>query len=127
MLLSAAFMLVLGLVTTFAPSELLASNGGRPGITSTLLVQAVGGLYLGFAILNWMAKDNLIGGIYSRPVALGNFLHFFTVAMALIKANAVGQRSATLLILTFCYAVFAVWFGLVLFTHPPRTRAPDAA
>jgi hypothetical protein len=122
MILSAAFMLALGLITTFSPAELLASTGGTAQITATLLVQASGGLYLGFAILNWMAKDNLIGGIYSKPVALGNFLHFFAVAMALTKAVTSGQRSTTIVVLTLCYAVFAVWFGLVTFTNPLRNK-----
>jgi hypothetical protein len=123
MLLSALFLFVLGLITTFAPAELIASNGGHPQTISTLLVQAAGGLYLGFAILNWMAKDNLIGGIYSRPVALGNFLHFFAVAMALIRAVTAGQRAAAILGLALCYAVFALWFGLVVFTNPLRNKA----
>jgi hypothetical protein len=123
MLLSAAFLLALGLATTFSPAELLAATGSEPQIAAILMVQAAGGLYLGFAILNWMAKDNLIGGIYSRPVALGNFLHFFAVAMALIKAVTAGRRGTTILVLTLCYAVFAVWFGLVVFTNPLRNQA----
>jgi hypothetical protein len=122
MLLSALFLLALGLVTTFSPTELLAASGGKPQIAQTLLVQAAGGLYLGFAILNWMAKDNLIGGIYSRPVAMGNFLHFFAVAMALIKAVIASWQGPTILVLTLCYVVFAIWFGLVVFTNPLRNR-----
>jgi len=122
MLLSAVFLLALGLVTTFSPTELLAASGGTPQIAQTLLVQAAGGLYLGFAILNWMAKDNLIGGIYSRPVAMGNFLHFFAVAMALIKAVIASRQGPTILVLTLCYVVFAIWFGLVVFTHPLRNK-----
>jgi hypothetical protein len=122
MLASAVFLLALGLITTFAPAEVLAATGEPPRIVSALLVQAAGGLYLGFAILNWMAKDNLIGGIYSRPVALGNFLHFFAVAMALVKAVTAGQRAAAILVLTLGYAVFAVWFGLVVFTNPLRNK-----
>ena len=61
--------------------------------------QACGVLYLGFAILNWMAKDDLIGGIYSRPVAMGNFLHFFTIAMALVKSFSVLPHSAAIVAL----------------------------
>ena len=32
-----------------------------------------------------MAKESLIGGIYNRPIAIGNFMHFAVGAMALIK------------------------------------------
>ena len=123
MLTSAAWLCVLGLITTFAPAELLSLAGGTPQVLATLLVQALGGLYLGFAILNWMAKDNLIGGIYSKPVALGNFLHFFIVAMALIRAITSGHRNTEIVVLALGYIVFAVWFGFVTFTHPLRNRA----
>ncbi len=120
MLLSAGFMFALGLITTFSPQSFLA----RPASPSeTLIVQAAGALYLGFAMTNWMAKDNLIGGIYSRPVALGNLLHFFAVAMALLKISGTHQRTPTILVLTAIYTVFAVWFGLVVFTHPKREVA----
>jgi len=122
MLASAFFMFALGLATTFSPAELLASTGTAPHPVSTLLVQSAGGLYLGFAIINWMAKDNLIGGIYSRPVAMANFLHFFAVAMALLRAVRARQRSTTILPLAACYAVFAIWFGLVVFTNPLRNQ-----
>lgn len=126
MLFSAAFLLTLGVATTFFPAELLAAaTAGKPTAASTLLVQAAGGLYLGFAILNWMAKDNLIGGIYSRPVALGNFLHFFAVGMALIRAVRDGQRGTAVVVLALFYAVFALWFGLVVFTNPLRNKAPE--
>jgi hypothetical protein len=35
-------------------------------------------------MLNWMARANRIGGIYSRPVAMGNFLHFTMGALVLL-------------------------------------------
>jgi len=115
---AAAVMLSAGLVTTFAPQELLARYGGPPGAIPGLVVQAAGALYLGFAMLNWMAKDNLIGGIYSRPVAMGNFLHFFALAAALAKAVAGGHTETPILAAAAIYLVFAVWFGLVAFTSP---------
>ena len=120
MLLSAGFMCALGLLTTFSPQSFLA-HGASP--SETLIVQAAGALYLGFAMTNWMAKDNLIGGIYSRPVAMGNLLHFFAVAMALVKVAATHQRTSAIATLTVVYAVFAIWFGLVVFTHPKRDPA----
>jgi hypothetical protein len=72
-------------------------------------------------MLNWMARANLIGGIYSRPVAMGNFLHFAMVAIALLKALLGGLRAQPILIgAVVVYSVFAVWFGLAVFTHPEK-------
>ncbi len=120
---SALFLLVLGLLLTFAPQETLARGGGGAAPLATLVAQAAGALYLGFALLNWMAKDNLIGGVYSRPVAMGNFLHFVVVAMALLRLVGGGMRMPAAVLLAVAYVVFAAWFGLVLFGSPVKGLA----
>jgi hypothetical protein len=68
-----------------------------------------------------MARGVLIGGIYARPLALGNFLHFFVVAVTLIKV-LFELRLPLIVGLTISYTVLAAWFGLVLFTHPGRSQ-----
>ena len=117
---SALFMAVLGVATSFLPQEILRYTGTVPAPLINSVVQACGALYLGFAILNWMARGVLIGGIYGRPLALGNFLHFVVVAVTLAKV-VVDLRLPLVVGLTAAYSVFAVWFGLVLFTHPGRS------
>jgi len=116
--LSAMFMAMLGVVASFLPQEILAYAGSRPEGLGVLLIQVNGALYMGFAILNWMARANLIGGIYSRPVALGNFMHFAVVGIALSKALLAGQRGPEVVVGFVGYSVFAIWFGLILFKHP---------
>src|SRR5690349_9276913 len=116
--LSAAFMALLGAALTFAPQELLARYGSQPNAAAVLLAQVLGAVYLGFAMLNWMARENLIGGIYSRPVGMGNFTHFFIVALAMIKVVTSGAaRTIEIEIATAIYGAFAIWFGMVVFTH----------
>jgi hypothetical protein len=118
MTLSAILMALLGIAATFLPQEILSSFGAAPRGLEMLQVQILGALYLGCAILNWMARANLIGGIYSRPVAMGNFVHFAVVAVTLLKALIAGERAEAVLIGAVLYSIFAVWFGLVVFTHP---------
>jgi hypothetical protein len=117
---SAAFLFALGVVFSFLPQETLIYLGGEPGALVTLLVQVAGALYLGFAAVNWTARASLIGGIYNRAVALGNFLHFGAATAALAKAVIAGQRNEAVLAVALIYTVFAVWFGKVLFTHPVK-------
>ena len=117
MIVSAALMAVIGLAASFAPQELLGLHGTVPDNATVLLVQMAGALYLGFAMLNWMARGILIGGIYARPVAAGNFLHFVMVAITLAKA-ALAFRAVPLVISAAVFSVFAIWFGLVLFRPP---------
>jgi len=108
----------LGVVASFLPQEIATHFGARPDAQIVLVIQITGALYLGFAALNWMAKAVLIGGIYSRPVALGNFLHFGVVAMVLVKSLLNGYRANDVIVETALYSFFAVGFGLALFTHP---------
>jgi hypothetical protein len=115
---SALVMFALGVVLTFGPNEVVHAAGGSQTPMLTVLAQACGALYLGFAILNWMAKDNLIGGIYSRPVAMGNFLHFFAMAMALIKSFSVLPHSTVIVALVALFCVLAAGFAIVLFRNP---------
>lgn len=119
---SALFMVVLGATASFLPEEILRYTGTVPAALINSVVQACGALYLGFAALNWMARGLLIGGIYGRPLALGNFLHFVVVAITLVKV-LLELRLPIVIALTVIYAVFAAWFGLVLFTHPAKPTA----
>ena len=114
---SALFMFCFGVLLTFAPSEILHAAGGRPLPLLLLATQTGGALYLGFAILNWMAKDSLIGGIFNRPVAMGNFLHFLMVALAMLKAFSSLSRSTAVFALFLTYFI-ALGFPFILFRHP---------
>jgi len=119
MMLSAIFLAILGLLTSYFPDKVLETHGTVPDNTTLLLIQMMGALYLGFAILNWTARGVLMGGIYARPLALGNFLHFAMVGVMLAKAaytHGVVQLATSAAV----FSAFAVWFGIVLFTSPVR-------
>ena len=119
LLSSAIFMAALGLVATFTPENVLGT--GAVGTMPTLVAQIAGALYLGFAMLNWMAKDNAIGGIYSRPVALGNLLHFFAVAMSLLRLIRAGDHQSAILVVSLVYVAFTVGFGFLVFGKSPSS------
>ncbi|MFZ1684291.1 MAG: hypothetical protein WAU88_09205, partial [Candidatus Zixiibacteriota bacterium] len=107
-----------GLALTFAPEEILSWCGAPTGEFVQLVVQVAGALYFGFAMLNWMVRDNLIGGIYTRPVVVGNLIHFCMVALVLVRGLLKGESRGFSLIAFGVYAVLAIWFGLVLVRHP---------
>ena len=117
---SALFLAMLGVLTLFAPDKVLSTHGTTPDNATVLLIQMMGALYLGFAFLNWQARAVLIGGIYSRPVAAGNFLHFTIVGLLLAKSAwqfSVLQLAASALV----FSLFAVGFGVVLFVSKPAS------
>ncbi|MDJ0908399.1 MAG: hypothetical protein QNI99_04370 [Woeseiaceae bacterium] len=117
MSVSAVLLALPGLAGSFLSEETLDFLGSDPDTVTIILVQITAALYMGFAILNWMARGSVLGGIYGRPVLLGNFLHFAVVATLLIKASVVHQTLGLTLVAAL-YAFLAGWFGLVLFTHP---------
>jgi len=119
MMSSAIFLALLGLATSYLPDKVLGMHGTVPDNATLLLVQMMGALYLGFALLNWTARGVLIGGIYARPLALGNFLHFAMVGVMLARA-AVTHGVVQLATSAFVFSLFAIWFGVVLFRSPVR-------
>jgi len=119
MISSCIFLGALGITFTFIPDEIISGLSVKPNQISTLSLQLLGALYLGFAMLNWMAKGSLIGGIYNRPIAIGNFMHFTVGALALIKIiTKIHTHSEIVISLTIVYSVFAILFGYVFRTNP---------
>jgi hypothetical protein len=116
---SAIFLGAAGAAATFVPEEILVRAGTSPVGFSVILVQIAGALAFGFAMLNWMAQGNVIGGIYSRPVAIGNLAHFTIAALALLKSILAGQQAWEVFVGAAVYTAFAVCFGFVTFAHPP--------
>lgn len=123
---SALLMGVLGLAATFLPQEIVQYASGAASPLAALAVQVMGALYIGFALLNWMAQGHLIGGIYSRPVAVGNFCHFLIAALALLKGLAAGQHAPAVVVGAVVYAAFAALFARVVW-WPPRVGGPAGA
>ncbi len=119
MMTSAAYLAILGLLTSFFPQQVLGLHGTTPDGPTLLLIEMMGALYLGFAILNWTARGVIIGGIYARPLALGNFLHFAMVTVMLAR-EAIDHGAVPLMISAAVFGVFAVGFGVVLFRPLPK-------
>lgn len=119
MTLSAAFLAALGVTASFLPRELLEYAGSPPGWFPQVAIQTAGAAFIGFAALNWAARGNMIGGIYGRPIALGNFAQFAIVAITLLKQLADVRDYPALVVVTAGYVLFAVWFGAVLFGPGP--------
>ena len=119
MIISAIFLAVNGFGFTFFPNEISVLLINDDNHIFILILQILGALYLGFSILNWMSKTNLIGGIYSKPLLIGNLLHFFTASMALIKLTSKVETNLQLIFsYTIIYSLFTLFFGYVFFTNP---------
>lgn len=115
---SALLLGALGLLGTFLPAEALGWAGTPTTAPLVLLVQVTGALYLGFAALDWMSREHLLGGIYGRPLTVGNLMHFLVAALAMVRVVGGGGAHPVLWALTALYALMAAAYAVVLFRHP---------
>lgn len=117
---SAVAIGLFGLAGMLFPEAILGGLGEASRGGAVVLVKLLGAAYLGGALLNWMAREKLIGGIYSRPVAVGNFAHFLAATIVLTKelisTSNVGLVAAGALL----FGSLAVGFGYITFVGGDR-------
>lgn len=116
---SAVFMGCAGLILSFAPELILTNLQIELSQTSLIFAQVTGGLYLGFSMLNWMTKKSPIGGIYNRPIAMANFLHFLISGISILKVLlTVSDLPKLLWVVGIIYILFGLMFMKIFFTNP---------
>jgi hypothetical protein len=120
---SALFLATIGILLSFLPNEIVEYLNVEPNIITILFLNIMSALYLGFGILNWMAKGTLIGGIYNKPIAIGNLMHFGVGAIALVKVvSNIQTHSEIVISLTVVYVIFAILFVYIFRTNPTKTE-----
>lgn len=110
---SSICLAVAGLALLFAPAESLGLAGFPD--SNPLTGQLLSATYLGGAAANWMARGVKIGGIYARPLAIANYIHFLVGSIVLAVGAAKGGLSFGLMAVLFAYAVFGALFALLVF------------
>ena len=119
MTLSAIILALIGISLIFFPKEILNYFGSSVSDTLELFMQIIGSFYYAFAMLNWMSRGSIIGGIYNRPISIANLTHFVIAGLALIK-GILSNPSLSYIIwsIAIIYSIFAILFGIVAFNHP---------
>ena len=126
MTLSAIILALIGISLIFLPGEILDYFELNVSGALLLLMQIIGSFYFAFAMLNWMSKGSIIGGIYNRPTATANWTHFVIAGLALIKGILSDpDHSYVMWSLAIIYSMFAILFGIVLFKRPATEIEKD--
>lgn len=112
---SALVMGAAGVAGTFLPQELLAALHLPASGVLPLIIQLHAALLLAFAMVNWMAKESAIGGIYNRPLAVGNLTHFAVGGITLAKFIVRDGAPAFVIGAAVFYVAFAIGFGVLVF------------
>jgi hypothetical protein len=121
---TAILLAAIGISLTFAPDIITRLLGINESIELSLILQLLGAAYFAFAMLNWMAKGAIIGGIYNRPIASANLTHFLIGGIALTKAALTNNQIPLILsIMAGFYMVAACVFGLLISRHPSAAAA----
>ena len=119
MTISALYLGIIGMCLSFLPEEIIIYLNINSNVITTLLFQLLGALYLGFGILNWMLKGSRIGGIYNRPVLMGNLMHFLVGAIALIKiVTGIQAHSEIIIFLMIVYSTLSIAFVILFKSNP---------
>lgn len=125
---TAVFLVVLGLGQTFFATELADYFHGDATFLASLFLQLSGALYFALALLNWMARENALGGIYNRPIVLSNLAHFWIGGLALVKGLMKHPELPWIFwVVSGLYLLFALSFGVVFFLTPVSKKKAIAA
>jgi len=120
---SAILLASIGILLSFLPNEVIEYLNIESNTITILFLNLLSALYLGFGLLNWMAKGTLIGGIYNKPIAIGNLMHFGVGAITLVKVVLNIQTHPEIIIsLTVVYVIFAILFAYIFLTNPTKTE-----
>lgn len=121
MSVSALALLMLGLTALFFPD--LAADGIGSG--ASVPVQLFGGGLLGFAALNWIGRSAILGGIYGRPIVVGNFGLGVSTAGTSISASLDGRLPGWGWVLAAVFTIHALGF-FWLMRRPPWESSASA-
>lgn len=103
-----------GLFGLFAPDNVVALLGLSPAAPLSAVVQLLGTVYYALALMNWMARNSTIGGIYARPISMANLVHCFCGSLVLGKymlSHGVALPGVLLLALYLSFTALFYWLA----------------
>jgi hypothetical protein len=118
MTVSAVFLALIGIMLSFLPNEIAEFIGLQNSKILQLILQIAGAQYFAMAVLNWMKRTSVIGGIYNRPVAIANYTHYLIGTLALAKGllGKAGLPSVFWILAAF-YLIFAFLYGFIFYRN----------
>jgi hypothetical protein len=123
MTVSASILGAAGLALLFAPAGLLALYGVVLPPPELALAQLLGAALLGNAVLNWLARQAVLGGIYGRPLAVGNLTHCLLGGLVLLRAAIGGANRPAVWATAALYLGCSIGFAWVMFARSlPRAN-----
>jgi len=114
---------ILGLAFMLGPQEMGATILGRNDLEP--MTSLLGAAMIGMGLMNWIARNSALGGIYGRTVVSGNQAHFMIGSLILLKRGAAVGGTGAYWVLAAFYVVGAAFFSSLLFGTGMRPPAGD--
>jgi len=110
---------ITGIVISFFPRETgkLINTSSQSG-TDLLLIKLIGATLFGYGVMNFLARNSVIGGIYGKPMVIGNMIFHLIVGGQLLKFIAGGSAAIPLIPAAVIYTLLAAGFLRMNFTSP---------
>ncbi len=122
MTLAALFLIALGAVLNFAPTEIAGMLGFTGMPVAGVALQVLAGALLALGVIHWMARG-AVGGVFGRPIGMGNMLFYGVSAFGLLRAANASVLPTVTLPLGVVTALFALGFAwLVIADKRPQAR-----
>ena len=112
---AALFQGLYGVAMLFLPDVLLGWFAAGADVRAAFFAQQFGTALLGLAALNWIGRASPVGGIYGRPLVVGNTTFFTANAFLLLRQSLEQPTAWALWVNEAAVAGFAVAFALLLF------------
>ena len=106
-----------GLTLLFAADEVMASLAPGTPPFALWITGLLGGALSAFALLNWVQRHTMMGGIYGRPLLFANLLLLSNVTFSSLRMWRT-QHAPVYAISGAVGAAFLVAFGRLLFRNP---------
>jgi len=115
----AVFVFLQGIGTSFLSNEFIDLLSVQQNTLTTVIVQVLGALQLGWGMLNFMCRNHKYGGIFGRPLLLSNLAILVVSGMAMLRALLTGHLEPfyPFLLLTALYWLFAFLIFHVIRTN----------
>ncbi len=108
-----------GAVLTFAPDIALQEIGVTAPPLTLWMAELLGGALLALAMLNWIQRFSIIGGLFGRPLLMTNLLALSVCFFSSVRHWRGHQGLAPMIVSLFA-AILLLAFGRLFFVAPQQ-------
>lgn len=120
--ITSLLLFVAGGAAVFAADEVAGLMDLEVSFETRILAEFAGIGMLALAIQNWMSRGRPIGGVYARPLGLGNLLFFSTSALTLGRYLAAEMLPREMIAVCGVFALLALAFAWLFFFSRPAAE-----